>query len=223
MLRCDPGDIPMRGKARKMQGPGAFVPASYAFSHVIVDEAGQASEPECLCSLSGALAAASPSNLRTAVAPPGGVGAGRIVLAGDPHQLGPVLQSKEAADAGLGLSLLERLMTTRGGPHAKRDSPSDLHPLGFHPAFVAKLTHNYRSHGALIAVPNELFYDRALIAMAQTCKETGRRGPVQSPYNSPLSYLSHSNCQSPCALGRADSSCARNPRRFPASLSRRFR
>jgi putative helicase MOV10L1 len=32
------------------------------------------------------------------------------VLAGDPYQLGPVLQSKMALSHGLGVSLLERLM-----------------------------------------------------------------------------------------------------------------
>ena len=113
-----------------MVAEGAFEPSAYAFSHVIVDEAGQASEPECLCSLSGALA--------PTVAEGGPIGAGRVVLAGDPHQLGPVLQSKMAADAGLGLSLLERLM--QAGPHAKRAAAaSPLHPRGFHPSFIAQV------------------------------------------------------------------------------------
>ena len=34
----------------------------------------------------------------------------QAVLAGDPHQLGPILRSRPALAHGLGLSLLERLM-----------------------------------------------------------------------------------------------------------------
>lgn len=36
----------------------------------------------------------------------------KIVLAGDPKQLGPVVKSKLAEAFGLGMSLLERLMAT---------------------------------------------------------------------------------------------------------------
>lgn len=180
MLRYDPEE--------KSRGQGAYLPASHAFSHVIVDEAGQATEPECLCSLSGALCeSAAPGSLSAAVSR-GGLGAGRIVLAGDPHQLGPVLQSKEAAKAGLGLSLLDRLMGTRGGPHTKRDSHSELHPLGFHPAFVVKLTHNYRSHSALLAVPNELFYDGALVPNADPCELWQRWCPFTMSRTSSLPF-----------------------------------
>ena len=34
----------------------------------------------------------------------------RVILAGDPHQLGPVLYSRAAAEAGLAVPLMERLM-----------------------------------------------------------------------------------------------------------------
>ena len=37
---------------------------------------------------------------------------GQVVLAGDPRQLGPVLQSQPAKDYGLGQSLLERLINS---------------------------------------------------------------------------------------------------------------
>ncbi|XP_042575253.1 RNA helicase Mov10l1-like [Cyprinus carpio] len=60
------------------------------FTHVFVDEAGQATEPESLIPLS-LLSETS----------------GQMVLAGDPKQLGPVVKSKLAAVFGLGVSLLD--------------------------------------------------------------------------------------------------------------------
>nr|XP_020737642.1 RNA helicase Mov10l1-like isoform X2 [Odocoileus virginianus texanus] len=64
------------------------------FTHVFVDEAGQASEPECLI----------PLGLVSDVS-------GQIVLAGDPMQLGPVIKSRLAMAYGLNVSMLERLMS----------------------------------------------------------------------------------------------------------------
>ncbi|XP_078004107.1 RNA helicase Mov10l1 isoform X2 [Phascolarctos cinereus] len=64
------------------------------FTHVFVDEAGQASEPECLI----------PLGLVSEVN-------GQIVLAGDPMQLGPVIKSRLALAYGLNVSMLERLMS----------------------------------------------------------------------------------------------------------------
>ncbi|KAF5926054.1 hypothetical protein HPG69_016761 [Diceros bicornis minor] len=64
------------------------------FTHVFVDEAGQASEPECII----------PLGLISDVS-------GQIVLAGDPMQLGPVIKSRLAMAYGLNVSMLERLMS----------------------------------------------------------------------------------------------------------------
>ncbi|KAH7573814.1 hypothetical protein ACOSQ2_007978 [Xanthoceras sorbifolium] len=61
------------------------------FSHIFLDEAGQASEPESMVPLSLCQ--------RETV----------VVLAGDPMQLGPVIHSREAQSYGLGKSYLERL------------------------------------------------------------------------------------------------------------------
>lgn len=68
------------------------------FSHVFVDEAGQASEPEVLVGVLGSVGA--------------GQGGSRtnVVLAGDPRQLGPIVRSAVARTFGLEKSLLERLM-----------------------------------------------------------------------------------------------------------------
>lgn len=62
------------------------------FSHVIVDEAGHAVEPELLIGVAGIL------NIDPHI--PGGCG--QLVLAGDPQQLGPILRSPFAIKYGLG-------------------------------------------------------------------------------------------------------------------------
>ncbi|KAM6320942.1 RNA helicase Mov10l1 [Aegotheles albertisi] len=62
------------------------------FTHMILDEAGQASEPESLIPV-GLISESS----------------GQIVLVGDPKQLGPVIKSEIAQIFGLNVSLLERL------------------------------------------------------------------------------------------------------------------
>ncbi|KJP87800.1 hypothetical protein AK88_02556 [Plasmodium fragile] len=62
----------------------------FRFSQVLVDEATQSTEPECLVPLV--------------------TGAKQIVLVGDHCQLGPIIVCKKAANAGLGKSLFERLV-----------------------------------------------------------------------------------------------------------------
>ncbi|KAK2901476.1 hypothetical protein Q8A67_009591 [Cirrhinus molitorella] len=111
------------------------------FTHVFVDEAGQATEPETLIPLS----LLSETN-------------GQIVLAGDPKQLGPVVKSKLAAVFGLGVSLLERLMGTPLYSCSER---------GYNPLLVTKLVYNYRSHEALLDLPSRLFYSGELCVRSQ--------------------------------------------------------
>ncbi|KAL2093862.1 hypothetical protein ACEWY4_011174 [Coilia grayii] len=111
------------------------------FTHVFLDEAGQATEPECLIPI-GLLSEKD----------------GQIVLAGDPCQLGPVVKSKLASVFGLGVSLLERLMATP--LYACRED-------GYNPALVTKLLYNYRSHEALLSLPSRLFYAGDLCMRAQ--------------------------------------------------------
>lgn len=62
---------------------------------VIVDEAGQSTEPETLCPLTTAK------------------GAEHIVLVGDPKQLQPIIRNQKAQQLGLGVSLLERLSSLK--------------------------------------------------------------------------------------------------------------
>ncbi|KAH9930501.1 P-loop containing nucleoside triphosphate hydrolase protein [Epithele typhae] len=101
------------------------------FTHIFIDEAGQASEPEVL----QAIKAISGNDTQ-------------VVLSGDPKQLGPVVRSSIARHFGLGKSYLERLM----------EQPvynSDTAPTR---AFV-KLVKNFRSHDAILHYPNQQFYE----------------------------------------------------------------
>ncbi|XP_048035769.1 RNA helicase Mov10l1 isoform X1 [Megalobrama amblycephala] len=111
------------------------------FTHVFLDEAGQATEPETLIPLS-LLSETS----------------GQIVLAGDPKQLGPVVKSRLASVFGLGVSLLERLMGTPLYSCSER---------GYNPLLVTKLVYNYRSHEALLELPSRLFYAGELCVRSQ--------------------------------------------------------
>ncbi|XP_072528268.1 RNA helicase Mov10l1 isoform X2 [Salminus brasiliensis] len=111
------------------------------FTHVFLDEAGQATEPESLIPL-GLLSEKT----------------GQIVLAGDPKQLGPVVKSKLAEAFGLGVSLLERLMAT---------PLYSCNEKGYNPLLVTKLVYNYRSHEVLLSLPSRLFYGGELCVRSQ--------------------------------------------------------
>lgn len=63
------------------------------FSHVFIDEAGQATEPEAMVVIKN-----------TAIA------STKVILSGDPKQLRPIIQSPIANELGLSVSYLERLM-----------------------------------------------------------------------------------------------------------------
>ncbi|WIA14327.1 hypothetical protein OEZ85_002857 [Tetradesmus obliquus] len=117
------------------------VPAGH-FSHIMFDEAGHAEEPLALCALAGLSGAAT-----------------SVVLAGDPKQLGPVIHSRIAGEAGLRLSLLERLAGS--APY----SAAEQHPTAA-AGLIVKLVRNYRSHPELLEVPSRLFYRGQLHACA---------------------------------------------------------
>ncbi|XP_019113691.2 putative helicase mov-10-B.1 [Larimichthys crocea] len=114
------------------------------FTHVFLDEGGQAVEPECVIAIAGLLEA----------------GKGQLVVAGDPKQLGPILRSPIGLQHGLGLSLLERLM--KDNPLYQKSADSGH----FDTRFVTKLLRNYRSHAAILKIPNELFYENELQVFA---------------------------------------------------------
>ena len=102
------------------------------FSHIILDDASQVSEPETMIPISRLIE-------KNTV----------IVLCGDPKQLGPDIYSKQAEAYGLGRSFLERLLDF------------EVYRSG-DPNYVTMLLNNYRSHPAIVNVPSRLFYSGAL-------------------------------------------------------------
>eukprot|EP00026_Physarum_polycephalum_P000193 Phypoly_transcript_00193.p1 GENE.Phypoly_transcript_00193~~Phypoly_transcript_00193.p1 ORF type:complete len:940 (+),score=127.19 Phypoly_transcript_00193:1526-4345(+) len=124
------------------------------FTHVFVDEAGQAMEPECIVSISSLV-----TDKTT------------VVLAGDPKQLGPVIRSPYAILDGQGLarSLLERLISL----HPYRRDVINFAPYGnYNIRLITKLVNNYRSHPDILTIPNQLFYDKELVPMANIALRT---------------------------------------------------
>ncbi|KAH7908653.1 RNA helicase [Hygrophoropsis aurantiaca] len=107
---------------------GIGVPRGH-FSHIFVDEAGQATEPEVMIGIKTL------ADTRT-----------NIVLSGDPKQLGPIIRSGIARKLGLETSYLERLMN------------SPMYDAIVACDSVVKLIKNFRSHPAILKFPNNKFY-----------------------------------------------------------------
>ncbi|KNZ82274.1 Putative helicase mov-10-B.1 [Termitomyces sp. J132] len=113
---------------------GIGIPRGH-YSHIFVDEAGQATEPEVFIAI------------KTMAGP-----ATNIILSGDHKQLGPIIRSGIASQLGLDVSYLERLM--------KRDAYNLKKGCNIS---VVKLSKNFRSHGTILKFPNEHFYDGELV------------------------------------------------------------
>ncbi|PCH44786.1 nucleoside triphosphate hydrolase protein [Wolfiporia cocos MD-104 SS10] len=114
---------------------GIGVPPGH-FGHIFVDEAGQATEAEAMTAIK-----------------PLAVPTTKIVLSGDPKQLGPIIKSSIARELNFGKSYLERLMEMElyNGANARGIS-------------MMKLVQSFRSHEAILNYPNEQFYQNELIA-----------------------------------------------------------
>lgn len=112
------------------------------FTHIIVDEAGQATEPEIMLPMTFV-------NKEH----------GQIILAGDPMQLGPIVLSKYCKEYGMDESFLCRLLERF--PYLK-DYQSFVN--GFDNRLVTKLNVNYRSLKEVIELPSQMFYDGTLKA-----------------------------------------------------------
>nr|XP_016929115.1 putative helicase mov-10-B.2 [Drosophila suzukii] len=112
------------------------------FSHIFIDEAGAATEPEALIGIMGVKQTADC----------------HVILSGDHKQLGAVIKSNRAASLGLSHSLMERLLR------------SDCYKLdengNYDRTLQTRLRRNYRSHPEIVRVFNELYYNGELIPRA---------------------------------------------------------
>ncbi|KAG8981815.1 hypothetical protein FRB90_006969 [Tulasnella sp. 427] len=131
------------------------------FSHIFIDEAGQAVEPEIMVPIK------TMADHRTT-----------IVLSGDPKQLGPIVRSAVASHLGLATSFLNRLV--------ERDVYSDPANVGI---TMVKLTKNWRSHDAILRFPNETFYNNGLqVCGPPTVIDSLLQSPVLAKKNFPVVF-----------------------------------
>ncbi|KAG9044286.1 hypothetical protein FS837_008416 [Tulasnella sp. UAMH 9824] len=131
------------------------------FSHIFIDEAGQAMEPEIMVPIK------TMADEKTT-----------IVLSGDPKQLGPIIRSTVASHLGLATSFLNRLVD--------RDIYADSANAG---VTMVKLTKNWRSHGAILRFPNDAFYNSELEVCAPNIVIDGLLGsPVLARQDFPVVF-----------------------------------
>ncbi|KAF7627280.1 J domain-containing protein [Meloidogyne graminicola] len=104
------------------------------FTHIIVDEAGQALESEAWIPIGGLVGSQT-----------------SVVLAGDPMQLGPVLNVNTMKWFGFDISMLKRVMHSE----IYKDNPDDR--------YFVTLCQTYRSHYNILRPCSYLFYDNLLI------------------------------------------------------------
>jgi hypothetical protein len=133
------------------------------FTHLFIDEASQATEPEIMIALSIVVDHA-PDSVKA-----------EIALIGDPRQLSPDIYSNEAAEAGLGRSYMERLLQrpmnylSGGWPYMlgleDEDLPFDMQ----HKRSSVFLTANYRGHVSFLMMPSSLFYFDKLQVVGSDC------------------------------------------------------
>lgn len=76
-------------------------------------------------------------------------------MAGDPKQLDAVTISRNAEDLGYRTSLLEHLCKL---PLYQRDEKTKK----YNNNYITQLVKNYRSHPAILKIPNERFYENTL-------------------------------------------------------------
>ncbi|KAL7564050.1 hypothetical protein ACA910_006955 [Epithemia clementina (nom. ined.)] len=131
------------------------------FTHLLLDEAAQATEAESLVPLS------------VVADPVMGVQKVEVVLVGDPRQLSPQVFSEKAMEAGFGCSWMERLLRQpiecTGGGHDTLlgEDQSQIesllrYSLQSQSLLSVFLTMNYRGHPSFLSLPSALFYSDLL-------------------------------------------------------------
>ncbi|KAG4069838.1 hypothetical protein HA402_009545 [Bradysia odoriphaga] len=117
------------------------------FGYVFIDECASACETMTLVPIAGLCTSKNKVHAN-------------IVLIGDPKQLDAVTRSDWSTQLGFKTSWFERLFDT---------ALYQRHPESgkFNPNYITQLTRNYRSHAAILRIPNEIFYDNTLEAVTE--------------------------------------------------------
>ncbi len=129
--------------ASTLVGSNNKVLSGMRFSTLFIDEAAQAMEAACWIAIRRA---------------------GKVVFAGDHHQLPPTVKSFEAMKGGLGKSLMERIVEN-------------------HPEAVTLLTTQYRMHRGIMSFPNKWFYHGRMKA----APEVASRGILD--FDNPIEWI----------------------------------
>lgn len=134
-----------------------FAAAKPHFSALVLDEAGQSTEPALLVPLLVVACEDKPI---------------RLIFAGDHLQLGPLVHSRATHlnQGGLALSHFERIMNTppyREHPLARHNMLRRELPYPFPEPDFANLRYNYRSHVTLLIVSSLLLYSDTLVPCAE--------------------------------------------------------
>lgn len=144
--------------------------SSEHFTHLFIDECESAAETYTLIPIVGVCSSLGKINAR-------------IVMCGDPKQLGPIVRSKICRDMNFSMknmgkkvvalihelifiadvSMFQRLCLSE--PYQK-----DSHK-NYNPRLISKLKNNYRSHRLLVNMPNRLFYNTEMKTSTNECKD----------------------------------------------------
>ncbi len=127
--------------AATLVGANHYTVRDRKYRTVVIDEAAQALEPACWIPI---------------------LKGEKVILAGDHFQLPPTIKSKEAAEAGLGNTLLEKV-------------------AALHPEAVTLLETQYRMHETIMGFSSREFYSNRLKAAASVASE--RLYPEAEPLN----------------------------------------
>ncbi|KAL5288852.1 MOV10.2 family protein [Megaselia abdita] len=108
------------------------------FSHIFIDENGSSTIPDALCAIAGLW---SPKV--------------KVILSGDPKQLGPILKNERTRKLGFDTSLMERVMDNQAFGEENYNS-----------SIQTRLVKNFRSHPKLLSIFSHRFYGGTLEACA---------------------------------------------------------
>ncbi|KAJ3382310.1 Helicase MOV-10 [Lobulomyces angularis] len=170
---------------------------SRSFTHVFIDECGQATEPEFWGAVAGLTKPLhrfkySFSNISTNITSHIELSDNQrlkllpnLIISGDPKQLGPDIHFPYPVEGSLSRSYLERVINTAPAYRKVRNGFNEEYE---HPQNITMLLKNYRSKEAILHIYNKLFYDEKLTAFATNVKEFSRLEWFPSDVDFPIIF-----------------------------------